>query len=213
MKINKTFSKIALVRVVLLFGMLQLSRGAAAQLSISGPQCIIPGRSGQYIVSGNWGPDSWMKLCVRGGRLENGQQCYVSGAMMNTFFITWVDTSSYRLELSSSLGNITLELKSTTELGGGAMNEDDRIKICDSAVTDYTFRCASATGGSCNPVYTYQWQRSENGLNWTNIAGANMQDLIFNGTVLVNTYFRRVTTESGSNTIAYSDQALLAVNF
>jgi hypothetical protein len=154
-----------------------------------------------------------MKLCVRGGVLEGGQQCNVSGKIINNFFVTWSDTSYHRLELTSSLGNLNLELKSTFELKGGEINESDKIRICDSTVTNYTFRCAPAKGGSCDPMYTYQWQRSENGLNWTIISGADKKDLKFAGTIKVNTYFRRVTTESGSNMIAYSDHALLAVAF
>ena len=210
---NCLFSTVSKIRFVVMLGTLSVFCKVNAQVSVSGPQCIIPGNPCQYIITGNWISDSWMKLCVRGGKLEGGQQCNVSGKIMNTILITWSDTSYHRLELTSSLGNVNLELKSTSELKGGEINESDKIKICNSAVTNYTFRCAPSKGGSCDPRYSYQWQRSENGLNWSTISGASKKDLKFTGTVKVNTYFRRVTTESGSNTIAYSDHALLAVTF
>jgi hypothetical protein len=210
---NYLFSKVSKKRFVVMLGTLSVFYNVNAQVSISGPQCIIPGNPYQYIIAGKWVSDSWMKLCVRGGKLEGGQQCSVSGKIINTFFITWSDSSYHGLELISSLGNVKLELKSTSELKGGEINQSDKIRICESGVTNYTFRCAPAKGGSCEPKYSYQWQRSENGLNWTIISSADKKDLKFTGTVKVNTYFRRVTTESGSNMIAYSDHALLAVTF
>jgi len=217
MKVSMTFSylfsKVSKIRFVVMLGTLSVFCNVNAQVSISGPQCIIPGNQSQYVITGNWVSDSWMKLCVRGGILEGGQQCNVSGKIMTAVIITWRDSSYHGLELISSLGNVKLELKSTSDLKGGEISESDKIRVCESGVTNYTFRCAPAKGGSCEPKYSYQWQRSDNGLNWTIISGADKKDLKFTGTVKVNTYFRRVTTESGSNIIAYSDHALLAVTF
>ena len=45
----------------------------------------------------------------------------------------------------------------------------------DSVAT--VFNWSPATGGSCSPVYIYQWQRSDNALSWTDIIGANGPDL------------------------------------
>lgn len=199
---------IRLMVILLVFG-----NGMMAQVSISGPQCIIPGIPYQYIITGNWDASSKMKVCIRGGKMENGEQCSAKGKIVNTLFITWNDTSHHQLELNSSLGNIKLKLKKTTELSGGTVIEKNKVKSYGSTTTSFTFNCQPARGGACDPVYTYLWQQSENGLNWINIAGADKKDLKFTGMVNVNTYFRRVTTEAGSNLTAYSDNGVITVEF
>src|SRR6185312_16788308 len=63
----------------------------------------------------------------------------------------------------------------------------------------YTFHCSEVTGGACDPNYLYQWQLSENRMNWADIEGAVGKNLQFSKAVLVSTYFRRVTIEARSN--------------
>lgn len=191
-----------------------ISVNGNAQVSISGPGCVIPGITYQYVINGNWNSNSSMSACVTGGSLAEGGSCKSSaGSVYTTVSVIWNDTAVMRLEIQSSAGNATLLAKRTDDLSGGTIIDDDKVKVFDSTITTYGFHCDSASGGACVPNYQYQWQRSDNELNWTNITGATGKDLVFTGSVLVNTYFRRVTTESGSRTIAYSDHALLVKEF
>lgn len=185
-----------------------------SQVSISGPACVIPGVPYQYIINGSWNSSSAISACVTGGSFSSGVSCISSsGNVFSTVSITWKDTVMMRLDLQSSSGNAALLPMRTQNLNGGSISEVDQVKIFDSLVTSYTFHCDTASGGACIPVYRYQWQRSDNEVNWVNIGGAVGKDLVFNGSVLVNTYFRRVTTELNAGTMAYSASALLVKTF
>lgn len=178
------------------------------QVSISGPSCVIPGLTYQYIVSGTTNVTT--QLCVSGGRFIAGDSC-VSGSNLSTVFLVWSDSGTHRLELTSPAGNARLAATVTTELNGGQMQESDRERLFDSTMTSYTFHCVAASGGGCQASYAYQWQRSENNLNWIDIPGATELNYTYTGRLLVNTYFRRVTIELNSQTIGYSDNGLLSV--
>jgi len=205
----KNFFKVKKAIVFLLIAFALANSRLTAQVSVAGPLCIVPGITYQYIITGTRNASSIMNLCVTGGSLTTGQKC--TDAIVSSVFIVWSDTSYHKLEVTSSAGNISLTIHGTTDIRGGLVNISDKVQIYNSAIGSYTFRCDSAVGGSCNPSYLYQWQRSENGLTWTNIEGATSKDLQYTGSVTVTIYFRRVTIESQSNTIGYSDWGQLKV--
>jgi hypothetical protein len=180
------------------------------QVSISGPSCVIPGLTYQYIISGTTNVAT--QLCVSGGRFPDGDTCIKSSNMFMTF-VVWSDSGTHRLELTSPAGNASLAATVTTELNGGQMQQSDRERLYDSTMTSYTFHCVAASGGGCQASYAYQWQRSENNLNWTDIPGATELNYTYAGRLLVNTYFRRVTIELSSQTVAYSNNGLLLILF
>lgn len=184
-----------------------------AQVSISGPQCIIPGITYQYIINGNWNNSSVIKVCLTGGKLISSERCTPDSVRATSVFVIWNDTSYRKLDVTSSLGNTSIIVLATTDLKGGRIDEDDKVKLYDSTISSYSFHCGVASGGSCTPNYSYQWQKSEDGLNWVNINNATGKDLQFSGSIIVNTFFRRVTTETNSNTVAYSETGILAVPF
>ena len=186
-----------------------------SQISISGPVCVIPGRTYQYIVHANWPPSSTMSTCITGGKLLSGNECTPGGALSNMMFVIW-DSASVnprKVGLTSSLGNIDYAVTGTTELNGGVINDSDKVQVYDTARMNYLFRCTTASGGDCSPIYSYQWQQSINRLSWTDINGATNNDLQFSGTIQGNTFFRRVTTETNSNIVAYSEVAMLTFVF
>ncbi|MFT3705078.1 MAG: DUF6443 domain-containing protein [Agriterribacter sp.] len=65
------------------------------------------------------------------------------------------------------------------------------------------------SGGICTPNYNHQWQQSADGINWTDIAGANSYYFIV-GYLTNKTYFRRRTI-CGTET-AYSGISTINVN-
>lgn len=116
-----------------------------------------------------------------------------------------------RIEISTGSGVFELPVKATTVLSGGQINDSDLMKINDGTVTSFLFRCSMPTGGNCNSNYQFQWQKSVNGLHWTNISGASEQNLSINEIIKVSTHFRRATIEIGSNTKVFSNSALILV--
>lgn len=183
-----------------------------AQVRVVGPDCVIAGKPYQYILKGQWDSTSKLRMCVTGGKLVSGETC-TPGVRSNAFFVVWGDTEPRRIDVTSSIGNDTRTISGTTELTGGELNEGDKTQVYDSTRSTYQFRCSVAAGGSCLPSYKYQWQQSENGLKWSKIPGATGKDLEFSGKLLVNTYFRRVTTETGSKTMVYSDSGMIMIDF
>jgi hypothetical protein len=197
----------------LLIALISKQGNLIGQITVTGPTCIIPGITYQYMVNGNWTSSSTMRACVTGGKLSTGERCTLLGSISTTLFVVWSDTSFKKLELTSSLGNANLTPVATTVLKGGRITDKDKVQTYDSTVTNFTFHCEVARGGSCNSNYSYQWQKSDDGLNWTNINGAIDKNLQFSERIWVNTFFRRVTVEANSNTIAYSDAGVLTIVF
>jgi hypothetical protein len=188
----------------------------AAQPAINGPACIIPGTTYQYqyIITGKSQTDSKVRVCIAGGRLNDGNTCVSVYTFPYMLLIVWSDSAAERkIEVTSVLGNNSLIVSATTELNGSAVDNSDRLQVFNASQATYTFHCAKATGGSCTPAYVYQWQSSQNELNWTDIQGANGKNLEYSGRVTVDTYFRRVTTETHSHIVAYSGAGLLNVVF
>jgi hypothetical protein len=184
-----------------------------AQVSVTGSVCIIPGITYQYIINCNQGSSPVLGVCTTGGTLSAGGRCTPSGTSLNAVFVVWKDTSFHKLEVTSSSGNISLIVQGTTDIRGGQLQDSDKVQLYNSTVASYTFRCEAAGGGSCSPDYLYQWQKSEDGLNWINLSGATAKDLQFSGSIIVNTFFRRVTTETNSSTVGYSNRGMLVVPF
>lgn len=182
-----------------------------AQQSIIGPQCIIPGITYQYAIHFNGQDSSTTKVCVTGGTLVGGGRCTADTVIPASVFVVWNDTTRHQLDVLWPTGNTTLAVQTTEGLNGGDLADSTRIQLFDSTKSTHTFICSAASGGSCNPEYVYQWQRTENGMMWTDIGNATGKDLLLADKPLVDTYFRRVTTETKSNTIAYSDMGALYV--
>lgn len=198
---------------VSLVALIVYCQAADAQVTINGPVCVVPGVTYQYVLSGNWNELSWMRICIDGGVLASGGHCLPDSSVHSSIFVTWKDTTFHKLQLNSSSGSLALHLTATSDLTGGLVHDSDKVKFINPSLSSYTFRCQPAVGGACNPAYQYQWQRSENGVHWVNVEGANGHDLNFSGTVSVNTFFRRITNETNGGLTAYSDWALLAVPF
>lgn len=206
------FQKKVYIRVLLCCQLLMLVLMGQSQVTVTGPICVVPGTTYQYVLSGKWETKSWMRVCVSGGIINQGNSC-TDSAVRSSVFITWTDTANLQLSIQSSSGSLFLRPAATKDLQGGMIDDSDKMQVADTGSRTYLIRCEGARGGSCVPQYLYQWQRSEDGLHWQNIEGGIDRNLSFTGTIKVNTFFRRVTNESASGMTAYSDCALLEVQF
>lgn len=207
-------NRLSMTKYLLLLTLIFVTAKSGAQVTITGPACAVPNITYQYIIKGDWTDSSTAQACLTGGKFSTGETC-LSGAgnKISILSVIWSDTSYMKIEITSSIGNTSLLVEPTTNLDGGMINESDNIQVYDSTAKGYSFHCEYPSGGSCNPVYTYQWQKSANAVNWADISDATGKDLFFSEKVLVNTYFRRVTLEKNSSSVAYSTQGLLVVVF
>ena len=179
------------------------------QISVYGPACAIPNAGYQYDINGVAATDTVMNICITGGRfLDRDTTCY-SGATLSFVRIMWnEDAPNGSISVTTANGSKSLSISLTAALDGGKIDSTDAIQFIQNDSTVFSIHCSPATGGNCQPSYSYQWQQSSNGMQWTDLSGASSPDLNFPG-VNVTTYFRRKVKELISNNIEYSDIAII----
>ncbi len=185
---------------------------ADCQVTVNGPSCVLPGTVYQYTIGGEWDSASAMQVCISGGVIRDvGNNCTPNGRPLAFVQVMWDSSGTGKLALTSSSGNYTLDVNITAPLSGGAINSSVKNQsiLYDAMPAD--LNCSAASGGSCAPRFSYQWQESIDMISWTDIEGATSQHLSFSFILKQTTYFRRVVTELGSGTIAYSDIAAVDV--
>jgi len=185
---------------------------AFTQVTVSGPTCVVPGTVYEYTISGQWDSTSTMQVCITGGVFSGSAvSCTENGKPSPFVLVSWTDSKSGSLSLTSSLGNASINIiVSSTLKGGTIITASSSQQVTFNALAN-TISCSPATGGSCSPGYNYQWQESLDRVNWKDINGATSQNFSSNTSRKHSTYFRRRVTELSSGTIAYSDIATVNV--
>ena len=190
---------------------------ALSQVTISGPTCVVAGTVYQYRISGPWDSLSTMQVCIGSGIIADSSaaSCTVTGPPLAAVLVLWNDsaTSTGTISLSSSIGNATLSVNFTESLIPGSIDSISQMQILAADSIPASINCSMDTGGSCSPTYSYQWQQSSDAVSWTDIAGANAQNLSFSAGLSQTTFFRRKVTETVSGTIGYSNVAVVSINY
>ena len=137
--------------------------------------------------------------------LDNSTWSNISGATYESFQPPALTVTKYfkRLTTDGSCGVIetnVLTINVNTSLVPGVIK--DNQTICYNVSPSPLVTDIAPTGG--NGTYSYQWQKTEDGINWNNITAANSDS--FQPTALVNkTYFRKkvnsATFEDYSNIV------------
>jgi hypothetical protein len=186
-----------------------------SQVTITGPTCVIPGVVYQYKIQGNWSANSNMQVCLSNGVIADSvgkNNCSPqSGAPLSAVLVIWNQSSSGSIQLKSTLGSTSISVNITSVLSPGYIDTSLSRQAIGTHSIPSLIKCSVATGGSCNPVYNYQWQQSLDMVNWSDIKGATDQNLVFASLIPQSTFFRRKTTETVSGTIAYSNSAMVDV--
>ena len=185
-----------------------------AQVSVTGPDCVIPGLIYQYNISGNWDSAATMSVCITGGVLsENNASCTPNGAPLPFIRVLWNENTPLgKITLRSSKGIATVSVSITTVLQPGSIDKSFRTQTVSANLVPSGITCAAPSGGGCSIAYQYQWQQSNDQVNWSNIPGATSKDLIFSNVAQQTGYYRRKTIHTVSGNIEYSDIAAVAVN-
>lgn len=182
---------------------------AFAQVSITGPTCVIPGLGYQYNIGGINTDSVNINVCVTGGTITGSDSTCQNGKF-SFIRITWTDSVSGSISLSSVQGNASFNVNMTEPLLPGDIDSSNTVQAVASDSIPSVIHCTEASGGSCAHSYSYQWQQSTTGDNWQDITGNTSADLQLSSPVSQTTYYRRKVKDIG-NSIAFSIVAIILV--
>src|SRR5258705_13403856 len=97
-----------------------------SQVAVNGPTCVVSNLEYQYRITGNWDSSSVMQVCVSGGTIISGATNCQNGSPSSQVRIIWNALNGI-LQLSSSKGDTTLQVRLTSALAGGSI--DDTVMI------------------------------------------------------------------------------------
>lgn len=184
-----------------------------AQVTISGPSCATVGTPAIYYLSGTYSPPTnWtvnggvITEIISGSSTATLPNSYVPGSA-TMVKVKWTQSTGCTLKINSNTPQ-TFSVADAFSKGAITVNKTQTIAYytVPSSIT-----CPAASGGSCSPSFTYQWEKSTNTVDWQVISGATGLNLSFTSQVVVPTYYRR-KVHTASNTDDYSDTATVFVN-
>jgi len=158
---------------------------APSALSVSG----VSGGNGTYNYQWQSSPDGASWNDVSGA---TGSSFSPGNLMAATYYRAVVNSNGAANYSGNAVVNVYPALQ------GGAVNPSSPLTI-QYNTSPGTFSLTGVAGG--NGAYSYQWQRSFDHTNWTDIAGATATSYTA-GNLLANTYYRVVVTSNGAT--AYS---------
>lgn len=197
---------------ILPFFYLGFAMPAFSQGSITGPTCVLSGTEYRYLIGGDKTKDQNVNICVQGGHFVGTDSTCYQGIAISMISITWDDNAvSGRITFNSGQSNCQLDVSKTKNLNGGSIDSLSAFQVISSNLIPTVINCTQAQGGSCIPIYVYQWQWSMNNLSWQDIDKANTQNLNFSSPVNATTYYRRKVSDTVSNSDNYSNIATIIV--
>jgi hypothetical protein len=198
--------------VFILFVFLTSAPLQAQNNNIVGAACAIQGTVYDYSLTGSIDSNVQIIVCITGGAFINSTQSCQSISARSFVRVSWDSTASIN-KLTFTYGNTqkTIRVYVTDPLKGGEIANAHKRQIIRYNQAAGIIPCAPASKGACTPVYTYQWQKSSNALNWVNIAGATGQHLPSQGALQEPVFYRRKVTETSTGNIAYSTIATVFV--
>lgn len=201
------------VTYLLIFFFFAQSLKAYSQIKISGPECIVPGTEYQYDLYGKWDKQSEINVCVEGGLIATDNSLCYQGKAVSYVRIIWDDSiTKGKISITSSSGNGSFKVRPTKGLQGGKIDQSSKLQLVQLSAIPETIGCDVAKGGNCAPSFEYQWEQSDDNLHWSEVNGAVFKNLSFAATLNRTVFYRRKIFDTSSNTIAYSDVAIVAVN-
>ncbi len=200
--------KIATLRVILFSIILMTAfTDISFSQSISGPTCVLSGTQYTYTYGGSWTNSTNMVWTITGAGTFSGSS---SGTPQPQVHVTWTGSGTLKIVTTNPTASVTINVGLAPGLSGGTLLNPAQT-INPNAIPDTIRNLTGASGGSCSPTYTYQWQSSPNNVTYTNITGATLLYLPFSTGLASTTYYRRMVTETSSNTTAYSGVATISV--
>lgn len=183
-----------------------------AQPSLSGPLCTVGGTIYEYVLTTNSNEVAEISICVKGGEIQNEKNTCISVVQNSIIRITW---NSNKPENSITIKYTGGEKKTTIQvthpLLPGEIKDADKKQKIKSNNAGKLIQCSPASGGYCSPSYAYQWQKSTDGNQWTDIIGATNADLDNQGNLSKPIFYRRKVVELTTGSVGYSGLATVFV--
>jgi hypothetical protein len=191
--------------------LLMMHHAVHAQLTIQGPQCVLPGFSYQYAITGNWDSISSVQICITGGTIDSTAESCWQGAPISSFKVIWSHDGGGNIQLNAGTDFLHQNVKITSALAAGQIDSADSFQLIGYDSIPGKIHCSKATGGNCSASYNYQWQQSTDDVHWLDIAGATKRNIGFSAPLIQTTFYRRKVTETHSGSIAYCISATVFV--
>jgi hypothetical protein len=183
----------------------------SAQVSIQGIQCVATGVDYQYNIKFDWKEGDKVRACVEGGIITANNDSCIERNFMSSIRVHWLQGVVGKIKVSSRSGSSSLEVKIAKKLYPGEVITKGRQELTATNIPSGLI-CTPASGGSCAPSYSYQWEQSTDRLGWKPVNGATNKDLKFSAPLATSSYFRRKVIEMRSVTIGYSEIIELTVH-
>jgi len=165
--------------------------------------------SGNITLSGNNGNIIQWEVSTNNGSSWN----IIANTTGNYQYQNLTTTSQFRVLVQNGVCGAAYSNIVTVQISDVVMNTiaQTSYTICDGQTV--TINAAPATGGT--GIYLYQWQHSLDGINWTDIAGANAAGYSFTPTATVSMLRRVVNSlpcSQISNIVTVTKQAAISNN-
>jgi hypothetical protein len=185
---------------------------ALCQVKIVGPACVLSNVEYQYQIYSDFDKNQSISICVNGGYISTINNTCYAGKYIDSVRVIWNDNvSNGSITVSTSSSNNTFSVRQTQSLQGGSIDSSIALQQIGNSDIPRTILCSAAIGGGCSPSYNYQWEQSYDNLHWHDFANSASQNLLFSEFLAGTTFFRRKCLESTSNSIAYSNVAIVVV--
>lgn len=183
-----------------------------AQLSITGPECVRSGEKYTYVLVTDT-LEGEFNACVQNGVISDTSLTCVADSFIRQVTVIWNEGSQNGLITLSVLSHsATLSTSIIPDFSAGLIDSSIKTQIVSADSLPSNIVVSFPSGGACNPVYEYQWEKSTDHLNWEEIVGASGQVLTFQSPVTTATFFRRKVTETTSGNISYTDAAVVYID-
>ncbi|MBO9571605.1 MAG: hypothetical protein J7497_05275, partial [Chitinophagaceae bacterium] len=180
---------------------------AGLSQTLNGPQCVQPYQENMYYVQ-NSDPGGYYEWNISGGESIDGNSW--EGGEGLYYLLVRFYSSGGSISVSAPNGGAYISVSAGAPLNPGSIVSNGTQTINYNHVPA-SIGCSAATDGGCLPSYSYQWEKSTDGTNWSNVSGETSQNLSFSLGLTQTTYFRRKVTEAFSG-VAYSNTATVYVN-
>lgn len=189
--------------------LIALGNTSFSQITINGPICVESGVNYSYYLTGDYDYyNDYFTWSINGGVSAYGNTSE-SGTSLVYLPINFTSSSGYiTVYYNGNTYNLSVSVTSALSPGSITSNGSQTINY---NYTPSIIYCSGASGGYCSPSYTYSWEKSTDGTNWTSTGYAS-QNLNYSQALTQTTYFRRKVTESYSSSIGYSNTATVYVN-
>ena len=197
-------------QAIYFFSLLVLHLKVLGQVPISGPICVLPGLEYQYHISGNLSTMTTTEWCIVGGTLlATDSSCTADS--LRLIRVKWNDVGSGSITFRASGHNVITNVNIAKVLNAGHIDSASRLQDAKKNQPPASITCSQPSGGNCLPNYTFQWQESSDGMEWSDISGAIFPHLQFSAKPKTTMYYRRKVIETKSNSVGLSNTALVLI--